>query len=875
MTADMLRDKFLRFFKTKKHKIVESDSLVPADDPTVLFTPAGMNQFKKEFMGYDSGFKRAVTSQRCLRTDDLDKVGKTSVHHTFFEMLGNFSFGDYFKKEAIAWAWEFLTAELKISPDKLWVSVYRDDDEAFGIWKNDIKIPESKILKLGDKDNFWPSEAKAKGPNGPCGPCSEIFFDFGKLTGCDNPKCDPACSCGRFAEIWNLVFTQFDRKEGGILQPLPQKNIDTGMGLERLTAVMENVTNNFQTSLFKPIVKEILSKAKEGASNQDVYAVVDHIRAVTFCIYDGVVPSNEARGYVVRKLIRKSALHLRNIGFKKPFLHTLIPCVAESMQSCYPQLARGKENIAQLVLAEEKAFIATLDSSEKLFKEKFFELADKADPDKAGLISFELHDTYGIPFELTKAWLEKHGLGVSEKAFYAALEEQRARSKQLSAMKGDVFDIKELALNVKQTKFLGYKAYVCRAKIIKIICSKNELKRAGESGQLIEMILDQTPFYGESGGQVGDTGQITRGRNIFKVIDTKKFGKVIVHIGRIEKGSFKAGEPVKASIDIERRLSIGRNHTATHLLQAALRRILGQHVQQQGSLVEESRFRFDFKHFKGVSKDELNRIESLVNSFIIANHPVKTQEVTLKAAKKSGALAFFGEKYEGRVRVVSVQGVSKEFCGGTHLSSTGQIGLFKLLQEGSVASGIRRIEATTGSFAYSRMKEEEAVLDEMICELGVPFDRAVVELEKRTQRIKELEKELHSQKLDGIKTAVGGLTENCEGIGGIKFVTKHYPNMEMGLLRSAADQVKNSAAANTVALLTCEIDGKVSMVASVTPDLCDKGVDAANLIKAIAPEIGGSGGGRKDFAQAGGNKPENLKKAVDKLRSILSQLEQR
>lgn len=496
MKTDVLRDKFLDFFKAKGHRIVESDSLVPGDDPTVLFTPAGMNQFKKEFLGLVNDFRRAATSQRCLRTDDLEKVGKTCGHHTFFEMLGNFSFGDYFKAEAIAWAWEFLTAELKIPFEKLWVSVYKDDDEAYQIWSEKIKIPAQKIVRLGDKENFWPSEAKEKGPNGPCGPCSEIFFDQGNSVGCAKADCNPGCGCGRFLEVWNLVFTQFNRKEDGTLTPLPQKNIDTGMGLERLAAVIQRVASNFETDLFKPLTQEITAQIKEGVpkNKELIYAVADHIRAIVFAIYDGVLPSNEGRGYVVRKIIRKSTLHLRALGFKKPFLYKLVAVLAEIMKTPYPELVARRENIAEMVLAEEKGFLSSLDSSDTLFESKFSDFINKPDPQAVGVIAFKLYDTYGIPLELTKGWLDKHVVKISEEAFQKEMDDQKARSKSQSVMKGDVFDLKEMHLDIKESEFLGYAGYKAESRILKIMKSGQDVESI-ISGDEAQIILDQTPFY--------------------------------------------------------------------------------------------------------------------------------------------------------------------------------------------------------------------------------------------------------------------------------------------------------------------------------------------------------------------------------------------
>lgn len=843
--------------------------MVPKDDPTILFTPAGMNQFKAEFLGFDCGFKRAATAQRCLRTDDLDKVGKTTGHHTFFEMLGNFSFGDYFKKEAIIWAWEFLTEELKIKKEKLWVSVYKEDDEAHKIWKDLIKIPEKKIIKLGDKENFWPSEAKAKGPNGPCGPCSEIFFDHGKEAGCGKPDCGPSCGCGRFVEIWNLVFTQFNRKSSGELVPLPKKNIDTGMGLERLAALMQGAPNNFETDLFIPITKAISSAiANTHASNKGLtFALADHLRAICFAVFDGVLPSNEARGYIVRKLIRKSELHLRTLGIEGPFLYKLVPVLAEAMSHYYPELRQRQENISEVILAEEKSFISTLNSSETILKEKFSAFALHQDPEKVGSLTFQLYDTYGMPLELTAGWLEKHGINLSKEAFDKEMEEQKTRSKLQSSMKGDVFGVQDLVFSVKSSAFLGYFSISAKAKILSIVKDKKEVKKINK-GEEVAIILDKTPFYAESGGQVGDTGEIIKGKNIFSVLDTKKSGKVILHSGRVKQGSFKKGDLVAAHLDNERRLSIARNHTATHLLQSALRNVLGAHVQQQGSLVSAERLRFDFTHFRDVKKEELERIEEIVNNSIISNVAVESREKALKEAKKSGALALFGEKYEGRVRVVSIGDISKELCGGTHLKSTGGIGLFKIIQEGSVASGVRRIEAITGVYAYKKVSLEKELLSEISASLNVSQDKIQQELKKRSIRLKELEKQLSAQKMDSVKSSLEKIINEAENINGIKVIFSLSDNIEMDILRKNTDLIKEKTK-ESIIVLGSNYQGRALLVMGVTDDLCQKGVDASALIRNVAAIIGGSGGGRKDFAQAGGNSPQNLNKAVDELKNII------
>ncbi|MCX5698149.1 MAG: alanine--tRNA ligase [Candidatus Omnitrophica bacterium] len=868
MTADILREKFLAFFKARKHKIIESDSLVPKDDPTVLFTPAGMNQFKHEFMGRDSGFKRAATAQRCLRTDDLEKVGKTSLHHTFFEMLGNFSFGDYFKQEAISWAWEFLTQELKISSDKLWVSVYQDDDQAYAIWKNVVKIPVNRIIRLGDKDNFWPAEAKTKGPNGPCGPCSEIFFDFGEDVGCKKSSCTPACSCGRFAEIWNLVFTQFNRKPDGSLEPLPNKNIDTGMGLERLTALMQGAKSNFETELFQPIIKEIIrgqSSPATGASAgrpgtvplETFYAIADHVRAVVFSISDGILPSNEARGYVVRKLIRKSILHLISLGIKEPFLYRLVPIVAEIMRKAYPELTNRQEDIAQMVLAEEKNFINTLGASEELFKSKFTEFIENPNPETVGNIVFLLHDTYGIPVELTGQWLDKHKISFSEKAFQQAMGQQKARSKLGSAMQGDVFSAKGLDIKVKDTKFTGYQENSTESKILAILKDAKEVTEV-LAGDNLQIVLDQTPFYAESGGQVGDTGELINGRNVFEVRDTQKMGNVILHIGKIKSGTFKSTDTLTAKIDIARRQNIARNHTATHVLQAALRKVLGNHVQQQGSLVGEEKFRFDFTHFKGLSVEEISRVEQAANSFIAKNQAINCQEMAFKDAKKAGALAFFEEKYAENVRVVFIGDISKELCAGTHLSQVSEIGLIKILSEGSVASGVRRIEGATAGFAQQFIKEQE--------------QKAAKEAVKKQnlKESKEKEKKRSVEIKNSLVDALPRLIAKSVKIRDINVIFSLEDDLDMPALRLLADKLKEKLSCAVVVLGSQDKEQKKAfLVIAVTPDLLSRGMDAGALIRQAAPIIGGSGGGRGDFAQAGGTQPENFTLAFEQLRDII------
>ena len=645
-----------------------------------------------------------------------------------------------------------------------------------------------------------------------------------------------------------------------MLEPLPQKNIDTGMGLERLAAVMQGKENNFETDLFEPLLKEIMPNTKHLTPNtkEFVYAIADHIRAIVFSIYDGVLPSNDGRGYVVRKIIRKSSLALRQLGIEKPFLYKLVPVLAEIMKVACPELSGRRENIAQIIQAEEKNFISILNSSDKYLKEAFSEPYNLGDPEKTATLMFRLTDTYGLPLEIIIEWLKKHSVNVSQALveYNKKLEEQKIRSKSQSAMKGDVFSPEGLKLNVAASKFSGYKACEASGKILALIQDNKEIKKAVK-GEEVRIVLDKTVFYAESGGQVGDTGVLSKGKNIFEVIDTQKLGKVIFHIGKVKEGSFKKTDLVSVKVDMERRLAIARNHTATHLLQAALRQVLGPHVQQQGSLVEAGRLRFDFSHFKALSDEELERAEELVNKYILENHALSAKEMPLVNARKTGALAFFAEKYEGKVRVVSIAGFSREFCGGTHLGSTGQIGLFKIISEGSVASGIRRIEAVTGFTALKAVKQEK--------------EEMVIELEKQFSRIKELEKQVSAQKINTVRSSVDELIQSAEAIGNIKLIAKVIADADMVGLRSAIDLIKQKTTSAVIVLASAG-SGKALLVVGVTADLTAKGIDASVLVGKIASFIGGSGGGRKDFAQAGGNNPAGLESALEELKKILTQL---
>ncbi len=848
MKTDTLREKFLTFFESKKHKILDSDSLVPAQDPTILFTPAGMNQFKREFMGTGRPLKRAATSQRCLRTDDLDKVGNTSAHHTLFEMLGNFSFGNYFKEEAIVWAWEFLTKILKMDESTLWVSVYKDDDEAYDIWKEKIKIPEVRIVRLGDKENFWPSEAKTKGPNGPCGPCSEIFFDFGASVGCKRADCGPACDCDRFVEVWNLVFTQYNRKNNGELEPLPRKNIDTGMGLERLAAVMQGVQSNFETDLFHPLLKEINSAVSDDKliNNKLIYAVADHIRAVTFAIYDKVLPSNEDRGYVIRKLIRRSVMHLSKLGIHKAFLYRLVPVVAHIMRKPYPQLKDQQEDISSVVLGEEESFLSILDSAQNLLNQAFSDRQQDT-----GRVAFQLYDTYGVPLEITCEWLKHKGMKFNRGEFNRLLDLQKKRSRIASSMKGDVFSSEQLPVKLKKTKFVGYQHNQCSAKVLAILKDNSEVKKIS-AGLEVEIILDTSVFYPESGGQVTDLGSIIKSKSIFEVTNTRRLDGVLLHAGKLKIGTIKKNDAVEAEINLPRRMDIQRNHTATHILQSALRAVLGMHVKQQGSLVAADRLRFDFTHFKNISEEELAQIEAVVNKHVRDNDKVNTRTMQIEEARKTGALAFFEDKYQKTVRVLEVGDYSRELCGGTHLTYTGSIGLFKIVSEGSVASGVRRIEAITGEHAYAKMRQEQDALGEVLAHLKVPLSEAAKRVEKLFKEVRDLQKKKTGSVTERLQLNMADIVSAADDFSGIKLIAKFIPDAEESSLRSLVDSIKKKCS-KTICLLVAKKGEKAVLVMGVTPDLTGGNFNAGYLVKQVAQAMQGSGGGRADFAFGAGD----------------------
>lgn len=879
MTGNEIRSSFLDFFKSKGHKIVSSDSLVPKDDPTVLFTTAGMQQFKPQFLGHLTGFTRAVSSQKCLRTDDLTEVGVTDFHHTMFEMLGNFSFGDYFKREAIHWAWEFLTVVVKIPASKLWVSVHREDEEAYNIWLNEIHLSSERIVKLGDKSNFWPSNARLNGPNGPCGPCSEIFFDWGK-NDCTNPDCNPDCSCGRFCEVWNLVFTQYNRKDGGILEPLPAKNIDTGMGLERLTAVLQGKHNNFDSDLFQPIIACIISAERANAFKLTVKEqriIADHIRAVTIGIADGVIPSNEGRGYVLRRLIVDMTNILIMSGVKKPLIHTFVPAVVNVMKNAYPELVQKQDEITTLVLRVEEGVLRLNAEMVPAFLSELATLKQIADtttlPRQAGELMFRYRDTYGLSLEFIRSKTEETFTPdlarQADMIVQALMDEQKQRSRTGSKMQGDVFlagmlDIK----GFPKTDFVGYSQPSVEASIIGIFANGQTVVSLNDSQQAV-IILDKTPFYAEQGGQTADLGILHGKSGSFEVTDTRKQGDVFLHYG-VCKGKLAVNDPVKAAIDGERRMAVARNHTATHLLQAALRQVLGEHVKQQGSSVDQNRLRFDFTHPKALSREELLSVENTVNAFVRRCDQVSKQEMLMQEASSSGALAFFAEKYGETVRVITAGEYSKEFCAGTHLDSTGQIGLFKVLSENAVAQGIRRIEAVTGTGAIALMREKEDILERSAALFKVQAHELPARLDSHLKRMRELQKTVSDQNFLLIKENLDTVICKAVAAGETTFVSCIFRNTDMETLRRLSDFVRQRCA-SFVALLGSTTDEDGALIISCSDDLVKSGCHCGTLIKKITGIFGGSGGGRPNMAQAGCKDPQRLVESFEQMKKIVKE----
>ena len=861
MTTSEIRASFLEFFRKNGHAVLPSSSLVPANDPTLLFTNAGMVQFKDLFLGKDvRDYARAATAQRCVRAggkhNDLENVGYTARHHTFFEMLGNFSFGDYFKREAIHFAWNFITVTLGIPKDRLWVTVYKDDDEAERLWVEEIGIDPTRCTRLGEASNFW-----AMGDTGPCGPCSEIFYDHGpEIPG--GPPGTPDEEGDRYVEIWNLVFMQYDRSSDGVLVPLPKPSVDTGMGLERVAAVMQGVHSNYDIDLFKSLIRAAADVTHtKNLESSSLRVIADHIRACTFLIVDGVVPSNEGRGYVLRRIIRRAIRHGYKLGQTQPFFHKLVASLVREMGSYYGELVSGEARAAQILAQEETRFAETLATGMALLDAEAAKLTSTVIP---GETVFRLYDTYGFPADLTADVARERGLSIDQAGFDVAMEAQRERAR--AASKFSAVDLRDSIKLSGKTGFSGYDRLTDRVRITSLIFDGAvvDMLKTGQEGQIV---LDHTPFYAESGGQIGDTGVLSDAKARFLVRDTQKLGASVAHIGVLESGELRVGDPVEASVDAERRKSIALNHSATHLLHAALRKILGTHVEQKGSLVAADRLRFDFSHHQALSPDELHRVEELVNSAIRENAPVETRVMALDEAVAAGAMSLFGEKYESDVRVLSIGDFSLELCGGTHVERSGDIGLFKFTGESGVAAGVRRVEAVTGRAAYEWVVRADQVLRDIAAMLRGSREDVDEKVRELVERSRRLEKEVQQLKSKLASGQGGDISAQAKDVGGVKVLAARIDGADARALRDAMDQLKSRLGSSVIVLASVQ-EGKVVLVAGVSDDLLSR-MKAGEIAGFVAEKIGGRGGGRADFAQAGGTQPENLGAALAGVESLV------
>ncbi len=865
MTSSEIRGSFLEFFRKNGHAVLPSSSLVPGNDPTLLFTNAGMVQFKDLFLGKEvRDYSRAATAQRCVRAggkhNDLENVGYTARHHTFFEMLGNFSFGDYFKREAIHFAWNFITGTLGIPKERLWVTVFQEDDEAERIWTEEIGIDPTRCTRLGETSNFW-----SMGETGPCGPCSEIFYDHGAdIPG--GPPGSPDEDGDRYVEIWNLVFMQYDRMPDGVLVPLPKPSVDTGMGLERVAAVMQGVRSNYDIDLFRSLIQSAAEAtgAKDLASSS-LRVIADHIRACTFLILDGVVPSNEGRGYVLRRIIRRAIRHGHKLGQTQPFFHNLVASVVREMGGYYSELVRGEARATQVLAQEETRFAETLTTGMALLDAETAKLTSTVIP---GETVFRLYDTYGFPLDLTADVARERGLSIDQAGFDAAMDAQRVRARAASKFGSELRDSVKLS---GKTDFLGYDRLTDLGVVTSLIFDGAvvDALRPGQEGQVV---LDHTPFYAESGGQIGDAGVLIRVATTgaaaqFTVRDTQKIGASFAHVGVLDSGELRVGDTVESQVNQERRTAIALNHSATHLVHAALRKVLGTHVEQKGSLVAADRLRFDFSHTQALQPEELRQVEELVNSAIRSNSPVETRVMALDDAVAAGAMSLFGEKYESDVRVLSIGDFSLELCGGTHVQRSGDIGLFKILSESGVAAGVRRLEAVTGQMAYEWVVHTEQVLRDISAMLRGSREDVDEKVRELFERSRKLEKEVQQLKSKLASGQGGDLTSQAKDVGGIKVLAAQIDGADAKSLRDAVDQLKGKLGSSVVVLATVQ-EGKVVLVAGVSADLLTR-MKAGEIAGAIAAQIGGKGGGRADFAQAGGTQPENLGKALEGVETLI------
>jgi alanyl-tRNA synthetase len=876
-----LRQAFIRYFEQHGHQAVPSSALIPQADPTLLFTNAGMNQFKRVFLGEETrAYRRAVTVQKCLRAggkhNDLENVGYTSRHHTFFEMLGNFSFGDYFKEDAIQFGWEFLTQTVGLAKDRIWATIFRDDDEADQLWKK-VGVPASRIVRCDEKDNFW-----QMGDTGPCGPCSELHFDQGPaVPGDDRPN----GAGDRIIEIWNLVFMQFNRDAGGKLSPLPKPSIDTGMGLERLAAVAQGVYSNYDSDVFMPLLSAVAIRAgvRYGEKDQidrSMRVVADHLRAITFLMADGVLPSNEGRGYVLRRILRRAARHGRLLGIVEPFLYELTSAVVNQMAGAYSELRDAAATIAEATRGEEERFIATLDQGLPILNEMISKAKNTSITPGAGALElkgadvFMLYDTYGFPIDLIGEACREQGMTLDEAGFNQAIEEQRNRARKTGGFEQETARpaVAELAGRVGTTKFIGYDRLESDSLVQAILKGDRLVKEAAE-GDEVEIVLDVTPFYAEGGGQVGDRGVLMGQDGQVEIKETtRQVPTLILHKGTVTKGRIREGEQLRMTVNATTRLDAQRNHTATHLLHAALRDLLGPHVKQYGSLVGPNRLRFDFAHFRPLSSRDADEIETVVNNEVRKNERVATEVMSIQDAVAKGALAFFGDKYGEQVRVVTVESFSKELCGGTHCQHTGEIGLFRIVSETGVAAGVRRIEAQTGSGAFALMKKLEADIRELSDLLKVGQSELVSKTRKVMEQLKDKERALEGLQL---KMAAGSMVSSkAKTIAGVQVHVQRTDGLDVNGMRALADQLRDKLKSGVVALGAATDDGKVSLLVVVTKDLIGK-LNAGVLIKEMAAEVGGTGGGRPEMAQAGGKDPAKLDIALEKVFGLVERMLER
>ena len=853
MKTNEIRELFISYFESKSHQRVESSPLIPGNDPTLLFTNAGMVQFKDVFLGSEQrDYSRAVTAQRCLRAggkhNDLDNVGYTTRHHTFFEMLGNFSFGDYFKEEAIILAWNFITKELKLNPEDLWVTVFEEDDETASIWLDHIGLQKDRLVRMGEKSNFW-----SMGDTGPCGPCSEIFFDHGPdIEGGPPGSADE--NGDRFVEIWNLVFMQYERQNDGEMKPLPSPSVDTGMGLERVAAVMQGVHSNYDIDLFQNLLNAIKEMSNKG-SDSHYQVIADHIRSTAFLIMDGVTPGNEGRGYVLKRIIRRALRHGYELGIESPFFYTLVDTLATEMGSTYPELNKKSDYIKRIIQMEEERFATTLSQGMRLLEN---EIAALSDNHLSGDFIFKLYDTYGFPVDMTSDIARQHNLEMDLEGFDKAMENQKSMARKASQ-----FSHKDnIELNHKlKSLFLGYEQIEADSMITGVFI--DESQDSLNTGQMGQVILEQTPFYAESGGQVGDTGTITTKNGVFEVIDTQASGEAFIHIGSVTKGSIHINEKVQASINPVKRESITKNHTGTHMLHAALMKVLGEHVEQRGSLVDEDKIRFDFSHHQALSNDEIRDIETLVNEKIEENIDVETSIMKHDEAMESGAMALFGEKYGDRVRVLDVGDFSKELCGGTHVKNTNEITLFKVTSESSISSGTRRIEAITGDKALKWAEETEFLVETLTELLQTRREDVEGKVKALIDGNKKMQHEIKDLKAKLTAAHTEDTSIEPEIINGVSLIVKQLDNdTEPEVMRSAIDQYKSSIKSGVIILSSISSKGKVRVSVGVTESLIDK-IPANEIASSMSEILGGKGGGRPNFANAGGSQPDNIDKAID------------